>query len=142
MGQWDNKPCYRCTPCDQEFQPNPVYKTCPLCGGETWLTKTEAQVDLPSAPQVKAMQEQRAFEQRLAQEHEADLAAARKIGRSLTPTQIIRMIEQAKVVLKDLPVANRFAIPPEERCPEYEARDNPTPARPWRPPSQEETQDA
>lgn len=132
MGQYDDKPCYRCTPCDQEFQPLPPYsKTCPLCGGETWYTKTDVYTDLPSAPQVKAMQEQIAFELRLEMERQADLESAGKIGRSHTPAQIIRIVEEAKQVLKDLPVANRFEIPPEERCPEYEAASNPA-RRLWR----------
>lgn len=117
---------WRCTPCDVNFPLLVAYEDkCPLCGKDTWRILEESVDILDQASAIKFIA-QRQFEQKLEADQQADLKAAQAIGRDPLPIRMqIRIIEDAKRTLRELPVANRFDIPAEERCPAYEAETNP-----------------
>lgn len=117
---------WRCTPCDVNYPFLVAYEDkCPLCGKETWRI-IEADVDILSQAAAIKFIAQRKFEDKIEAEQVAVLKAAQAVGSEPLPIrQQIRIIEAAKQTLRELPVANRFDIPPEERCPSYEAEANP-----------------
>lgn len=116
---------WRCTPCDVNYPFLSAYESkCPLCTAETWRI-IEDQVDILTQADAIKFIAQRQFEQRQEAKRAAELGAAQAVGSAPLPIRMQqRIIMAAKQTLLNLPVANRFDIPAEERCAEYEATVN------------------
>ena len=116
----------RCSTCDVNWPNGQYWYVCPVCQQDTWQIMEHAHEVLTPNDAV-GVRTRLLAERQAAREAQADVEFYETRRHS-------RAVEAFREQLLAEPVANRFEIPPEERCPAYEADSNPAPVRRWRPP--------